>query len=322
MDGYLGVDGNERVRSTKMSEQNTMKSGVAMVRISGTKVRSLREEQNLTQLYLATAVGVTTETISRWERQEAPTLKEENGLKLADALSVSLADILDSGKQRADEEQMILLRPAKGVVMRAAVVVAAVALLGIFAVFFVGYRGANVLHVSAKRIMPAHTLSGHPFPVVIEVDFVSGKKSSLLLKEQLPAGCRVLKTVPQAAVAESGLLKWIDKNGPGRSIFSYLVSCTASGETQSALFFDGSLLVRQSSRQEVTVDGRSRLRLAEFHWADSNKDHVIDDEELLAVYDDFGRVEGLGVNVEEVETIWMGSGYRWDPKRLVFAIIP
>ena len=44
-----------------------MKSGVAMVQVSGPKIRSLREEQNLTQLYLATAVGVTTETISRWE---------------------------------------------------------------------------------------------------------------------------------------------------------------------------------------------------------------------------------------------------------------
>ncbi len=41
-------------------------SGVAMVRISGEKLRSLREQQELTQLYLATAVEVTTETISRW----------------------------------------------------------------------------------------------------------------------------------------------------------------------------------------------------------------------------------------------------------------
>ncbi len=72
----------------------TYKSAVAMIRISGPKIRSLRENQELTQLYLATAVEVTTETISRWERTDAPNIKKENGLKLAAALEVELDEIL------------------------------------------------------------------------------------------------------------------------------------------------------------------------------------------------------------------------------------
>ena len=82
-----------------------MKSGVAMVQVSGPKIRSLREEQNLTQLYLATAVGVTTETISRWERQEAPTLKEENGLKLAEALAVPITEIVAVSEAQAQKQE-------------------------------------------------------------------------------------------------------------------------------------------------------------------------------------------------------------------------
>jgi transcriptional regulator with XRE-family HTH domain len=296
-----------------------MKSGVAMVRISGSKVRSLREEQNLTQLYLATAVGVTTETISRWERQEAPTLKEENALKLADVLAVPLKEILAPQEQRVEREQPTFAWSGKRIPMFGSL---ALVLLGMLVFLLVRFKGTEVMHFSATRFMPAHTVAGHPFPVVIEMDFVSGKNSALLLKEQLPAGCGVLRTVPQATVAESGLLKWIDKKGPGKRNFSYIAHCSAGEKTQGSLFFNGSLLVRQSSRQEVAVEGRSRLRLSDFHWADSDKNHIIDDEELLAVYDDFGRVEGLAVDVEEVEAIWMGSGYRWDPKQSVFDIIP
>jgi transcriptional regulator with XRE-family HTH domain len=302
-----------------MSEQKKIKPGVAMVRVSGSKVRSLREGQNLTQLYLATAVGVTTETISRWERQEAPTLKEENGLKLAEVLAVPLKEILAPRQQIVEGEQTIFVRSRNRVRI---FVPAAVVLLGVFVILFVTFKDGNVLHFSATRRMPAHTVPGYPFPVVIEVDFVSGENSSLLLKEQLPAGCRVLRTVPQATVAESGFLKWIDKNGSGKRSFSYLAQCTAMGKTRDFLPFNGSLLVRQSSRQEVVVAGRSRLRLSDFHWADSDKNYIIDDEELLALYDDFGRVEGLEVDIEEVEAIWLEAGYRWNPKRSVFDIIP
>ena len=43
--------------------------------IDGKKLRLFRERQKLTQLYLATSVEVTTETISRWENNKHPTFK-------------------------------------------------------------------------------------------------------------------------------------------------------------------------------------------------------------------------------------------------------
>lgn len=303
-----------------------------MVRISGAGVRRLREEQELTQLYLATAVGVTTETISRWERKDAPTIKKENGLKLAEALGVSLEEILDSAGQVPEEsDERVLLQvqepvpsfSSAPVVFKRKVIWAAVLLLGIFLLlFFFSRSGNEITQFSARRIMPAHVVAGHPFPVIIEVTSGSEKSSSLLVKEQLPTGCRVLRTVPMATVVDSNLLKWIDKNGSGERVFAYLATLDAAAAAEDSFLFDGSLLIRQANRSEIQVNGRSRIRLLPFHWADSDRNNVIDDEELLAVYDDFGRVEGLGIDVEEVESIWMGSGYRWDAEKTVFEIIP
>jgi len=45
-------------------------------------------------------------------------------------------------------------------------------------------------------------------------------------------------------------------------------------------------------------------------WAGSNKDNSIDNEELLAVYNDLASIERLLDDMEEVESIWMGSVYR------------
>ncbi len=82
---------------------------MSMVKVDGAKIKRLREEQGLTQLYLATAVQVTTDTISRWENRRYPSIKKENGIKLAEALNVALEDILeeevatDSGERLPDE---------------------------------------------------------------------------------------------------------------------------------------------------------------------------------------------------------------------------
>src|SRR5210317_924311 len=108
-----------------MSEQ-TFPGPYQMVKIDGSKVRSLRESKGLTQLYIATVVEVTTDTISRWENKRYPSIKEENALKLAEALEVTLDEILDEApeeghakdKERKKPEDTLTLavpqsRPAK-----------------------------------------------------------------------------------------------------------------------------------------------------------------------------------------------------------------
>ncbi len=67
---------------------------VSTVCIDATEVKRIREDAQLTQLYVSKVVGVTTDTISRWENNRYPTIRRENALKLAEALEVQLDDIL------------------------------------------------------------------------------------------------------------------------------------------------------------------------------------------------------------------------------------
>lgn len=291
-----------------------------MVQISGIALRSLREKQGVTQLYLATAVGVTTETISRWERQDSPTLKEENAVKLAEVLSVPLGDILAVEKEPVEEDNAV----SSGFFIRKRAIAAGllVLLAGIFVSVSVLFNNGQVTHFTVERLAPSHTAPGQMFPVLLKVAFDAEDNSSLLLKEQLPQGCSVVRSIPQATAMGANFLKWVARDGSSIRLFAYLAKCSPDTQKQGDLLFQGSLLVRQSRKQEISVGGSDQLQLSNFHWADSNQDNVIDDEELLAVYDEFDLVKGLNINVEEIESIWMGSGYRWNPEQFLFEILP
>jgi transcriptional regulator with XRE-family HTH domain len=302
-----------------MFEQKNVKPGIPMVQISGSAVRSLREKQGLTQLYLATAVGVTTETISRWERQDAPTLKEENALKLADVLAVPLEDIF------AVEECVSEVIPVPCTFLQKKKIIVAILLIvfgGVLGLIFVLFDGRQVTHFSAQRIIPAHTAPDQTFPVLINVELSEEGNSSLLIKEQLPQGCTVIRSMPEATAAGQSFLKWIARDSSSIRLFAYLAKCSVDIQNKKDLLFQGSLLIRQSRRQDASITGPSRLQLSRYHWADSDQDNMIDDEELLAVYDEFDLVKGLNIDVEEIESIWMGTGYKWNQEQSVFEIFP
>src|SRR6056297_2481262 len=72
------------------------------VAVDATAIRRIREEKKLTQLYVAKVVGVTTDTVSRWENNRYPSIKRENALRLAEALEVSVEQIIE---RTGEEEQ-------------------------------------------------------------------------------------------------------------------------------------------------------------------------------------------------------------------------
>ena len=83
-----------------MDSAKPLAGGIPMVNIDGARIRRIREEKGLTQLYVATVVGVTTDTISRWENRRYPNIKKENAVKLAEALETRMADILITASPR------------------------------------------------------------------------------------------------------------------------------------------------------------------------------------------------------------------------------
>lgn len=298
-----------------------------MVRIDGRQVRTLREEKGLTQLYLATAVGVTTDTISRWENRHYQSVKLDNARRLAEALEVELGAILDEETVPAQEQGPAAPEhpPASSrqdmhrIKLKVGLLLVALAALALVVALLIGRKPQQQADIGLKafRKTGTHAMPGYPFPVVITVES-SGAPVSVVIRELLPAHVKVVTSSATLQPQGKAELKWIVKHFSGRQRFGYMV--TVSGF--DPLTFDGTVTTRAGLRQEVMIGGRQALAMAPFHWADSNQDNVISDDEILVVYDDFEDVPGLDVDVELVEDMWMGRGYRWDSDQKGFVVIP
>ncbi len=282
----------------------------AMIKIDGNRIKAIRESQGLTQLYLATAVEVTTDTISRWENKRYPTIKEENGLKLAEALGVQLDEILLqelvgekpplSHTSLHDEPSAQFSKHPLLAGLLLATITLIVALLGVF------HFNKKVSTIQANRVMPAKVISGSPFPIVVVVRSSSKNAISLILKETLPTGAIVRSVTPRAGVTPvNNELKWVQKIGKSE-MFSYLV--TLSGKEGENLQIQGTVKTIDEE-QTIVVKGQEDVLLANTHWADTDGDNKISDQEILTVFDRYGDLDALDINIEQIEKIWLGSGY-------------
>ena len=308
-----------------METNNISKGGVPMVKIDGQKIRELRESQGLTQLYLATTVEVTTDTISRWENRRYPSVKKENALKLAEVLDVDLVEILDDGDFTADIGEVE--SPAVAVAMKPlrtklkwCLMILLVAIMASVIWWKWGRHIGNEL--TAVRIMPEHSAPGQPFPVLLKIMNSSQRSLSFILREQIPEQAAVSETHSSAAVSvdlKTGGLKCLGKIKQAEKTLGYVLT---SGPKAKQLVIEGFVTSRTRGGHHQKVLGDQKIIIAPFHWADTNMDNKIDDQEILAIYDDYSDVKGLHIDMDLIEDIWFGSGYRWDSKNRKFVIIP
>lgn len=337
-------DSHSAFKVRTMSMENIPSGGVPIVKIDGLKVRRHREEKGLTQLYVATVVGVTTDTISRWENRRYPTIKKENALKLAEALEADLQDILEQEalpplEQNVEaaveatpppspldsHEDIPVAPPDKPQKNTLWFMLAGSLILIFLAVLFYWWRLSEVpLDISVSRFLPRHAPPGQPFPVVITISTNSDKPYPLIVKESLPPDCRPLKGLPDftAINAEEGQLKWISTLAENPTVFSYIVTTRRNAEIGRQLAFDGQVTMRQGDTRGIATSGDTELTLEPYHWADSNKDGRIDDEEILTVSEMFGTIESLDIDMALIEDIWSAKGYGWDSKTGRYTITP
>lgn len=308
---------------------NIFPGAMTMVKIDGAKVRSLRENQGLTQLYLATALQVTTDTISRWENKRYPSIKKENGLNLAEALGVELEELLEKAPPEKDRpiEKQVIFPPPQTAALDSGLFKKNWPLLilsATFAAIILGFayyliNATTTPTLTAKRSLPVHCIAGQPFPILIKVTGVPEGSNALILKEEFPQNATILKTVP--LVSEAGRknkkLKWLEKI-ERNEVFSYVL--TIDAQNNKLLLFDGSIAINNSSSNIIPITGDKEIVLGRHHWADSNGDNIINDNEILTVYDQYSEIEGLGLNIDLIEEIWLGSGYSWNQKTSSFEI--
>ncbi|HID97428.1 MAG TPA: XRE family transcriptional regulator [Thermodesulfobacteriaceae bacterium] len=311
---------------------------MAMVKIDGTMVRRIRESRGLTQLYIATAVGVTTDTVSRWENRRYPSIKQDNALKLAQALEVTLEEIIENqGEQKEEsaarpakddedhrdssetESGSLLKRRGRGIYAMTALLFLSAAV----AVFWWYFFSEAPVNIHAARLLPAHAAPGQSFPVVIRIDSGKGNPVSLILREYFPAGISIIEATPSFTRSNDtkGHIKWIGRTGRTATSFCYLARTAPETAVGTEFEFNGRVTARKGRSISHPVFGSSRLRIEPFHWADSDRDNRIDDEEILKVYDELGNIEKLALEIGTIEKIWSGNGYRWDRNTRSFRVL-
>ena len=102
-------------------------------------------------------------------------------------------------------------------------------------------------------------------------------------------------------------------------MFAYRIKISPTFESAD---FSGTVAVRKVTGPQISVKGDRRMKNGQVHWADSDGDGSICDEEILVVYDVFSEIKGLGLDVDQVEEIWLGSGYVWKEKEQKFEVLP
>lgn len=327
---------------------NSAPGTVPMARIDGAAIRRLRESKGLTQLYLATVIGVTTDTISRWENRRYPSIKLDNAERLAQALAVELQAILEQGP--AEEPPAVAPRaaeeveapplpsepppppaePAPAAAPAAAstepprrpsppwhLLLILLAAVGGLVLWWLTPPAPPGMTVVAERILPDHIPAGQTFPVLIRVTTSQPGSVSLILKEGVPPGCRAGKSgePPFTSVdAKGGALKWISRTDKQVTTFAYLVQSPAKAADDDQLRFHGEVTLNQRDQTQAAITGAATITIAPYHWADLDGDNAIDDEEILAVYDRYSILTELDFDRDLIDAIWAASGYAWERK--------
>jgi hypothetical protein len=175
----------------------------------------------------------------------------------------------------------------------------------------------EALPVSATRVLPAHIPPGQDFPVLLKVASPSPASFALIIRENLPAGCRLASATPAATgptgrAGRAGQITWVSRLEGGERLFAYRLTSPLAAPNGASLRFQGQVVAGGRGETTTTITGPEQLTIASYHWADRDGDHRIDDEEILWVYDLFGALEGFDDLRDEVDLIWTAGGYRWD----------
>ena len=292
--------------------QGAEKGPVPSVAIDGARIRSVRESKKLTQLYVASVVGVTTDTISRWENNRYPSIKRDNAEKLAAALEVELSEILrqDEAPEASPEAAAEPTRSRKMMLWMGGSLILA---LVVGVVFSLARRPAGP--PTAVRWVPKFAAPGDIVPVQIKVTRPPNDTSGFILKERLPDGMRLVSSLPPDSATESARsdIKWLIPDGKSSVVVSYTMKVPSPALSNEGKF-SGEVVLRKGNKNRTeTIGGEDTIRIGGYHWADSNGDLRIDDDEIMPAYYIYEEMKGLGLDWKIIEAIWSGKGYRWEP---------
>jgi transcriptional regulator with XRE-family HTH domain len=279
--------------------------------LDGSALRRIREEKRLTQLYVAKVVGVTTDTVSRWENNRYPSVRKDNALRLAEALEVPVQQIL---RECPPEE---LPPPTSQRHPFYPIALLGMLLLAGLGVFLYGRNAASPpsVDIVATRLLARHAAPGTVIPVRIWIETDRLDAKGFILRENFPAGWKLIEAFPPASSLdnEAGMVRWLLKPGENRLLISYLLRVAADAPLGQQGHFTGEVVVSGNGRNlSKGLLGDGQVKIAPFQWADQDGDRRIDDSEMLQASDLVEEMQGVHVDWKLLEKIWDAGSYLWD----------
>ncbi|MCI5144016.1 MAG: hypothetical protein D3923_00475, partial [Candidatus Electrothrix sp. AR3] len=140
-----------------------------------------------------------------------------------------------------------------------------------------------------------------------------------------PPSCTVSKGEP-TFVLQNGAqaaIKWLSSTDEEEELyFAYLAIPAHSVQLGKTLNFSGQLMVEGKAEDVQKMSGRNQMTIKNYHWVDSNRDYIIDDGEILAVFNTFDILQDLGIDISEIRRFWANTqGYRWNQQDEKFEVV-
>lgn len=293
-------------------------SAAPTLRLDGESARRIREAKGLTQLYVAEVVGVTVDTVSRWENNRTSAVRRENALALAEALEVPIEEILPQeeppkvdGLPEPEPQPPSRSSRARVHFWLLALLVAAMGVWGAWKLL-----GGPRFVVRSERRLPAYTPPGTVVPVVVRIRVVSGRGPRVVLRETLPSGWTLVKSSipPDAGPSAEGLVRWIVSTDRDEKQVVYHVRAPAEARIGTRSIYTGEVVTPGPRGRRVPVTGNARIDLEWVHWADENGDFELSDSELLDALERIELLPGPELDPARLRDIWRAGGYSWDER--------
>lgn len=281
--------------------------------LDGSSVRRIREEKNLTQLYVAKVVGVTTDTISRWENNRYPTIKRSNAIRLADALDVDLESVLRSETEDEEAEE-ITTKSWQSAPWGIGILLVGF-VLGLW-YFSSGEKEETTTVVRAQRLLPTFAAPGATIPVRVRLD-LEGEMKGFILREHFPKGWKMIEASPPPSSLDNveGIARWIIKSEQMPSVITYRIQAAPEASQGAIVKFIGEVVANPRGYGQVEiVSGGGEVKVDYYHWADSDGDEVIADWEVLRASDTVDEMKKIHLDWDVIEAIWDAGGYQWNTK--------
>ena len=298
-------------------EQNHYQDNLSTVCIDAAELKRIREQMQLTQLYVSKVVGVTTDTISRWENNRYPTIRRANALKLAEALEVPLDDLL---LKPTDESEEAISPEKKNspIIWGMSALLIVVALVAVTSLLTESPPPPAT--VTAERILPDFAGPGSSIPVQIRLTH-RAQSSGIIIREYFPKGWKIIQAHPPASSLDNihGVARWIIKAGDNRDRVVYLVQADPAAKENVEEGFQGEIVAsREGSQSAVPIQGEATILVGPVHWADANGDGRIDDVEMLEGSFTIEDMAGVHIDWNDLEDLWDAGSYSWNTKKRRF----